>query len=83
MSIRNRHFFLSSHPIYWKNEAICKSRNGELGNGMRRMRGMGVGMQGMGWEYGEYNWNRKNKMKVYKIQFSFLVKLKKAKLELQ
>ena len=53
-------------------EVICKSRNGESGNGMRGMRGMG-----------EYNWNRKNKMKVYKIQFSFfLAEIKKKKLEL-
>ena len=29
-------------------EVICKSRNGESGNGMRGMRGMGLGMQGIG-----------------------------------
>ena len=47
--------------------AICKSWNGELGNGMREMKGMVVGMQrigvemkgirvGMGWECGESRW---------------------------
>ena len=29
---------------------LCKSRNWESGNGMRGMRGIGVGMQGIGWE---------------------------------
>ena len=36
-----------------RSPAICKSRNGESGNGMRGMRGMRVGMQRIGGECGE------------------------------
>ena len=88
--------------------AICKSRNGELGNRMKGMMGMRgiegenaensggnpgnqggddgmklwmmgirVGMRGIKVRMRGINWNRKNKMKVYKIQFSFLAEMKK------
>ena len=32
------------------------------------------------WEWGEYKWNRKNKMKVYKTQFCFFAEIKKKKI---
>ena len=71
--------------------AICKSRNGESGNGMMGIQGIRVGMQGigvgmrgirvgmMGIRVGMrgINWDRKNNLKVYKIQFSFLAEIKK------
>ena len=49
---------------------ICKSQNGELGNGMREMRRIRLGIRGMRWECGcwgsawecrEFGWKRKNK----------------------
>ena len=41
-------FFLFSTANSFLMQPICKSRNGELGNGAREMRGMEVGMQGIG-----------------------------------
>ena len=43
---------------YQTEQAIRKSQNGELENGMRTMRTIRVGMQGMEWEdgYGESEW---------------------------
>ena len=44
----------------------------EMGEIMVGMMGMRMGMQ-------EINWNSKNKIKVYKIQFSFLGEIKTTK----
>ena len=50
MQHANKILHYCNYCVIW---AICKSRNGESWNGMKGMRGIGVGMQGIGvgmWE---------------------------------